>query len=250
MDKPSSDLTGRTALVTGAGCRLGRAIALALGEAGVDVVVHYHHSETEAQEVADLLRERGRRAWPLQADLADPRQAPVLMAQAIEQAGTVDILVNSASIYPEHRLTDFSPHDLAENMQIHAMAPLQLARTMAERQVTGDIINMLDARMVDYDAKHAAYHLSKRALLSLTAMMALEFAPHIKVNGIAPGPILPPPGADEEYLQRSGRSTPLQRHGHPEDIVDAALFLFKNHYVTGQVIYVDGGRHLKGRVYE
>ena len=109
----------------------------------------------------------------------------------------------------------------------------------------GKIVNLLDSRIVGYDFPHAAYYLSKRLLAILTEMAALKFAPSISVNAVAPGLILPPPGKDQSYLQELSASVPLQRHGGPQDIVDALLYLLKSEFLTGQVIYVDGGRHLR-----
>jgi NAD(P)-dependent dehydrogenase (short-subunit alcohol dehydrogenase family) len=246
----AEQLKGKTALVTGAGKRLGRATALELAAHGVNVLVHYRSSRKEAEQLVGEIRAEGPKAWALQADLADPRQVELLLPEAIEIAGAVDILVNNASIFPENRLTDFTPEDLNENVQIHGMTPLELSRQFAAQGRSGDIINFVDARIVDYDKQHAAYHLSKRMLHSLTRMMAIEFAPKVKVNAIAPGPILPPPGKDMSHLQAAIEATLLQRHGNPEDISRAVLFLLESHFITGQVLYIDGGRNLKGRVYD
>ncbi|MCH7709078.1 MAG: SDR family oxidoreductase [Myxococcales bacterium] len=107
----------------------------------------------------------------------------------------------------------------------------------------------MDTRITDYDKSHVSYHLSKRMLFSMTRMMALEFAPKVRVNAIAPGLILPPEGKDETYLQDLARSNPLLAYGGPGDVVEAVLFLLQGRFVTGQVLYVDGGRHLLGGVY-
>ncbi len=243
-------LKDKTALITGAGQRLGRATALALADRGVHVVIHYNRSRADAEQLLREIRERGPHAWLLQADLSDPRQAVLLMPEAIETAGPIDILINNASIFPENRLTDFTPEDLNQNIQLHAMAPLEMSRQLAAQNREGDIINFLDTRIVDYDDQHAAYHLSKRMLHSLTRMMAIEFAPKIKVNAVTPGPILPPPGKDNTHLQAAAEATLLQRHGDPEDITRAIVFLLESHFITGQVLFVDGGRNLKGRVYD
>jgi NAD(P)-dependent dehydrogenase (short-subunit alcohol dehydrogenase family) len=242
-------LSGRTALVTGAGRRLGKAVATALADAGADVVVHYHRSAEEAAAVASRIASAGRRAWTLQADLADPAAAASLMARAVAAAGGVDILVNSASVFGPSTVLDFTPQELAANVQVNAMAPLQLCRAFAAQQRPGDIVNFLDARVADYDKAHAAYHLSKRMLLAVTRMLALELAPRVKVNAVAPGLILPPPGTEEGYLADHAHTNPLHRHGTAEDITGAVLFLLRNGFVTGQVIYVDGGRHMKGCVH-
>jgi len=126
---------------------------------------------------------------------------------------------------------------------------LQLSRALAAQGRSGQVLNLLDCRILSYDAEHAAYHLSKRMLFSLTRMLALELAPRLRVNAVAPGLILPPPGRDEAYLQALARTNPLQRHGGAGDVVRAALFLMQSGFVTGQVIYVDGGHHMTGRTY-
>jgi len=242
-------LSGKTALVTGAGKRLGRATATALASQGVSVVVHYQSSQAEAEQCAELVRSNGVKAWTLQADLSDPPAAAAVMDRAVELAGPVDILVNSASIFPRNTLADMTWKDVTDNMQVNAMAPFLIARGLAAQGRSGAVVNLLDTRVVHYDRVHAAYHLSKRALLTLTRMMALEFAPAVRVNAVAPGLILPPPGEDESYLQKLSASVPLQRVGNAGDITDAILYLLRSEYVTGQVLFVDGGFHMRGSVY-
>ena len=124
-----------------------------------------------------------------------------------------------------------------------------IARAFGAQGIEGVIVNFLDTRIEDYDRKHAAYHLSKRMLYTLTRMMAIEFAPLVRVNAVAPGLILPPPGKDESYLAQLAHTNPLGRYGDPSHIVEAVLFLVRNDFVTGQVVFVDGGRHLKGKMY-
>lgn len=249
--------SGATALVTGAGRRLGRAIAVELAQAGADVVLHCNNSRSEAQALAAQLRACGCSAWVLAADLARPAQAARLLARAVAASGRrVDILVNNASIFPRDRITDCTVEALARNMQVNAFAPLQIARAFAGQFAKPGragarpcIVNLLDSRITDYDSEHASYHLSKRALHALTKMMALEFAPRVRVNAVAPGLILPPPGRSEHYLRRLAHTNPLRRFGSSADIAGAVLFLVRSTFITGQVIYVDGGRHLRGSLY-
>ena len=249
MAEREADLRGRTALVTGAAKRLGRAIALALAEEGADVVVHYRRSAEEAGQVVAAVEARGRRAWALPADLAERGAAEGLFDRAAAAAGRIDILVNNASVFPADTVLDFTAESLAENVQVNAMSPLALCRRLAAAGGGGDIVNLLDCRVEDYDRRHAAYHLSKRMLLALTRMLALELAPGVKVNAVAPGLILPPPGEDEGFLAANAHTNPLRRHGSPADVARAVLFLVASPFVTGQVLYVDGGRHMKGRVH-
>jgi pteridine reductase len=240
---------GKISLVTGGAKRIGRAIALALARQGTHVVIHYHTSQHEAESAAAEVRAYGVQAWTVQADLSDLAQVETVIPTARELAGTLDILINSASIFPQNRLTDFTADDFLQNMYTNALAPLWLSRAFAQQATEGVIINLLDTRMLDYDREHAAYHLSKRTLYTLTKMLSLELAPHIRVNGVAPGLILPPPGKDETYLEQQKQTNPLHRIGSLDDITEAIVFLLRSDFITGQVIYVDGGRHVKGAMY-
>ncbi len=249
MGHPDRPLAGATALVTGAARRLGRAIALALAGQGAGVVVHYNTSADAAGETAEQVRAAGAKCWTVQADLADPAAAEGLFGRAVEQAGPIDILVNNASIFPAGDLLETTPDEIALNVQVHATAPLQLSRALAAQQRGGHIVNLLDARIADHDRSHAAYHLSKRVLLALTRMLALELAPRIAVNAVAPGLILPPPGEDDSYLAKLANTNPMGRHGAPRDVAEAVIFLVTSRFITGQIIFVDGGRHMRGSVH-
>ena len=244
------ELAGSSALVTGGAKRLGRAIAEMLAACGANTVVHYNHSETEAEALADQLRKQGAKAWTLQADLADTDEAGHLVSRAVELAGPLEILVNNAAIFPDSRLADVQPDEVLASMRVNALSPLAIGRAFARQSRPGAIVNMLDCRILDYDELHVAYHLSKRTLSSLTRMMAVEFAPAVRVNAVAPGLILPPPGRDESYLKSLESTNPLECHGGPEDVAAAVRFLVESAFVTGQIIYVDGGRHMRGRMYE
>lgn len=238
---------GRAALVTGAAKRLGRAIAVGLASEGASVVVHYHSSHDEAEAVCDELAEVGVEAWPLQADLSSPQEAQRLIPRAAELAGPLQVLVNSASIFEPSTLADVTFDEVVQNATVNAWGPFAIMRAFAGQKIDeGSVLNLLDTRVHGFDLSHVAYILSKHLLLQLTRMTAVEYAPRVRVNAVAPGLILPPPGQDESYLQALAGSLPLQRHGGAQDIVDAALYLIEARFVTGQVIYVDGGRHLRG----
>jgi len=242
----ADSLQGKTALITGAAKRLGETISLALARQGANVVVHYHRSEAAARALCGQIERLGVSAMLLQADLSDNRQTEVLL----DQAGPIDILINNASIFEQETLWETTEESLGRNMQVHTVAPLVLARTFARQDRAGHIVNLLDTRVTAYDREHAAYHISKRALLTLTRMLALELAPRIAVNAVAPGLILPPAGKDEDYLKKLAYTNPLKRHGDPADVADAVLFLLSSHFITGQVIYIDGGYHIKGHTYD
>ena len=247
---PSTDtLRGQTVLVTGAARRLGRRIALALAERGAHIVVHYHTSATDAERLVEEIEALGTKAYGVQGNLGRSEEPERLFAHVLETAGPVDVLINSASMYTEEGIGDVTADSLATNVNVNALAPFLLSRSFAGQQREGSIVNFLDTRIMDYDKSHVSYHLSKRMLFSITRMMALEFAPKVRVNAIAPGLILPPEGKDETYLKELAPTNPLQTYGGPVDIVEAVLFLLGGRYITGQVIYVDGGRHMLGGAY-
>ncbi len=239
-------LQGQTALVTGAAVRIGRAIARALAREGVHTVLHCRTSVDEAKDLADEVRGLGVEAWVLTADFAKREEYETLLARATELAGReLDILVNSASIFPLSTLRDITFEDLVLNMQINAWVPFSLSRELAARGGRRKILNLVDSRVTSDDPTHTAYMLSKHVLNALTRMCALEFAPDVTVNGIGPGLILPPPGQDDAYLDRLTYTVPLKRHGDAEDIAEAAIYLLKSTFVTGTLLFVDGGRHMR-----
>jgi len=250
MEGSGISLSGKTALITGAAKRIGRALALALARNGVRIVVHYSHSEPEAATLCREIEGIGVSAWPVKGDLGDPAQTETVFEEAVRKAGPIDILINNASIFDVETIWQMTDESLCRNMRIHTTAPLILSRNLARQERAGHIINLLDTRVVSYDKDHAAYHISKRALLTLTRILALELAPRIAVNAVAPGLILPSALQDESYLDKLAPTTPLQRHGSPADVVEAVLFLLRSRFITGQIIYVDGGYHMRGHLYD
>ena len=247
-----NDLFGSTAIVTGASRRLGKDIGLGLAREGVNVVVHYRSSKEEALATADQIRSMGVKAWTVQADLGTQRGVEDFISSCAETADPINILINSASIFPKGSVIDAASEEFIDNMRINALAPLALCRWFADQSVPparGAIVNLLDARMVDYDREHVPYHLSKQMLSSLTRMLSAELAPRIRVNGVAPGLVLPPEGQGEESLRKMAHTNPLNTWGSASDVTDAVMYLLKASFVTGQIIYVDGGRHMRGRFY-
>ena len=239
-----SRIAGRTALVTGAGKRVGRAIATALAASGANIIAHYNRSAAEAEDLAAELVARGGKAWTVQADLADEAQAAGLVPRAMELAGGLDILVNSASVFPRTRLAEASWESLEENLRVNAWAPLVLSRALAEAVTSGHIVNLLDSKITGQSSTHVTYLLSKQMLAFLTRQLAVSLAPGIAVNAVAPGLILPPDDAPEGYGERLLPTVPMRRMGTPEDVAEAVVYLASSRFVTGQVIYVDGGWHL------
>ena len=237
-------LSGKTALVTGSARRIGSAIATHLAHEGVNVVIHYHESKEEARKLHNEIVKLGVKSWLFSCDLADPEECKTLIDEAIASAGELDILVNNASVFSAKNFHDFDVEDVNAEMRTNAWAPLILSRHFSEKTEKGQIVNILDTRIVGYDFNHFTYYLSKRMLETLTESLALKLAPRIRVNGVAPGLVLAPEGKDKSYLNRLKDEVPLRKHGSPSDVVNAVIFLLKSEFITGQVIYVDGGKHL------
>ena len=240
----------KTMLVTGAAKRIGRGIALAGAALGYDVAVHYKSGEADATDTVSAISAMGRRAVAIQGDLSHPETAEAVLNRAVETLGPLTLLVNNASIFRKSTLMDFDLAELNDEIRINAFSPLVLCRAFAaEAPPDAAVVNLLDSRMNSYDKIHAAYHLSKRMLYDITRMLALELAPKIRVNAVAPGLILPPAGEDPGYLERNKKENPLGRHGSVEEIAEAVMYLARSPFVTGQIIFVDGGRHLLSSVY-
>jgi len=244
MEVATRRLVGRNALVTGAAKRIGRAVSLALAREGANVALHYSSSKREIAELAVEIEALGVKAVTLRADLSKPAELVGLIKRAHEALGKIEILVNNASIFPSDTLETVEIEGLERNLKINAWAPLVLTRRLAAQTEHGHVVNLLDSRVSGFARSHVSYILSKQVLAALTRLSALELAPGIAVNAVAPGLILPPPGEGEEYLKRLATSLPLQRRGTPEDVAAAVIYLVSSEFVTGETIYVDGGRRL------
>jgi len=223
--------------VTGAGTRVGRAIAEKLISLGADLAVHYLTSEKGASEVVAAAKVDGNKAVALKADLAGDPAA--LVGQAAEALGKLDIVVSSAGIMGER----YTPDEL---WRINARAPLLLMEAFAARGGEGDVVNVLDVAGVwSHWREHTAYCMSKAAAAEATRCMALKLAPRIRVNGVAPGTVLPPEGMAADAVERIRSRIPQGRLGSPTDVADAvAMLLTAPGFLTGQIVAVDGGRSL------
>ncbi len=251
MSINTNSLKGKTALVTGAAKRIGKAIARVLAQNHVNVIMHYcSSSDKEVDEAMTDINVPGVETWKFQSDFSNIDNVDSFFEKIESSIGSVDLLINNASVFTPSKLTTLSVRELNHTLAINSIAPFRLSQHMARHKREGSIINILDSRVKRYDMNYAAYQLSKNMLHNMTEMMALEFTPHIRVNGIAPGIILPPDGKDESHVRKLIHRNLFNRSGKLSDITDAVLFLLSNTFITGEVLFIDGGENLKGESHE
>ncbi len=238
-------LAGQVALVTGAGLRLGRALAVALGEDGAHVALHYHESEAPARETAKAIESAGGTASLLSADLRNAGAAGKLADDAVSACGRLDVLVNSAGSMIRTPLETVTPAQWDEIFALNLRAPfflsLAAARVMGEKG--GVIVNISDHLGFESWPAFVPHGVSKAGVSAMTHLVAAALAPRGRVNAIAPGAVLPPEGWGGEQERQYVHDTPLARVGTPDDVVSALRYLISATYVTGETLFVDGGRH-------
>jgi NAD(P)-dependent dehydrogenase (short-subunit alcohol dehydrogenase family) len=237
----------RTALVTGAAQRIGKAVALDLARAGWAVAVHYGSSQGAAQTVAAEILGAGGRAQALPADLAREAETATLIERATAALGPVGLLVNNASIFERDQADTVTRESWDRHIEINLRAPFVLIQAMASALPAGNagvIVNILDQRVWNLTHDFVSYTLSKAGLWTLTQTMALALAPRIRVNGIGPGPVLPSPRQTYEQFRWQWEAMPLGRGAHPAEIAAAVRFIVDAPAMTGQMIALDGGQHL------
>jgi NAD(P)-dependent dehydrogenase (short-subunit alcohol dehydrogenase family) len=238
------------ALVTGAGRRIGRALALEAARAGFDVAVHYRTAKEEAQAVADEITALGRRAVILDAELTDEGQTAALVGRAAQALGPVTLLINSASTFEDDRLATATRESWDAHLDANLRAPVVLAQAFAAAlpaDATGQIVNIIDQRVLRPNPQFFSYSLAKAGLWWATQTMAQDLAPRIRVNAIGPGPTLASVHQAPGEFEREAAGTPLERAASPDDIAAALRYLIDARSVTGQMIAVDAGQHLGWR---
>jgi len=242
------DLKGKNALVTGSGIRLGRAIALALGQAGCNLALHYNSSVESVAQVKTDLEKMGRKARVFQQDLEDVSHVQDLMSRVCEEFGHIDILVNNAGIYPPGYGKAATPEKIYRVFNINLFSPWLLISAFANqlpKNMQGKVINISDGKVFRNGPDHFIYRMTKQAVNDMTAMFALELAPNITVNAIAPGTMLPLQGYEHVDLQVvADRQIPLKRIGSPEIMAQNVLHILSQDFMTGHVIRIDGGEFL------
>ncbi len=241
------DIEGHVALVTGGATRVGRALTLALASAGADVFVHFNRSAGSAEETASDVGALGRRAAVGSANLADPASGAALIAEATEALGPVSILVNSASGFPEDSLQDVTLEQWRSTLDLTLASPVFLTQAFAAAlpgDMVGAVVNITDVKTQTPYRRHFSYMIAKGGIDTFTRAAALALAPRIRVNAVALGVILPPPGEDDSYAARLGAGLPLQRVGGTQPVADAVVALVANDFITGEIVRIDGGGHL------
>jgi NAD(P)-dependent dehydrogenase (short-subunit alcohol dehydrogenase family) len=250
------ELKGRVGLVTGAAHRLGKAVATALAEEGCHLVVHFGRSAQEAARTVDALSALGVEVVAIAADLSQESEIEELFSQVETRFGKLDILVNSAASFEQQAFDAVRAEDWDRVMAVNLRAPFlctqQAARLMLEdrqkEELPGLVVNMIDLSAVSPWPGYVQHGVSKAGLLQLTRIGARELAPGVRVNAILPGAVLPPPGMEAQSVEwkRMGELLPVGRTGEPSQVGRTAVFLAQNDFITGEVIFVDGGEHLLG----
>ena len=237
------EIKNKNILITGSAKRIGREIALYLGKAGANIVVHYRTSQKEAQEVVDILKSYGVKSIALQADLEKTQDALKLAEEAIKHFGHIDVLINNASIYYPVELDKTTEEDLDRFYNVHVKSVFFLSRELGKimhKRKEGRIINISDYSALRPYKDYTAYTISKGAMLTLTRAFAKELAPYVLVNAILPGPIVPAP--EYEDMETPLKKTLLKKWAGEQEIAKAVEFLIKSDFVTGSFIPVEGGR--------
>lgn len=237
-------ISEKTALITGSAARVGRAITLTLAQAGANVAVHYNTSGNAAQETVSQAQAMDVEAQAFQADLADPAATRALAAAVQARFGGVDVLVHAASPFVRALLVETTLETWRQVMGVLAESFLLLAQALTPGMIArreGVIVAILDRGVFDPWPRYLAHGAGKSTLWALARSLAVELAPQVRVNGVVPGPVLPPPGLPRAVKDRLAAGTLLGRWGSPQDVAEAVLYLVRADYVTGEVLFVDGG---------
>ena len=237
----------KNVLVTGAAIRLGRAIVLDLAGAGWNVALHYHHSSDEAEKTAGDARKFGVKIVTLKADLAKEAETAALIGRAATEIGPLTALINSASLFENDDIKSASRESWDAHMETNLRAPFLLSQQFANqlpKGENGNIINIIDQRVLKPTPQFLSYSLSKAGLYWLTTTMAQALGPSIRVNAVGPGPTLRNARQSEQDFARQRDATVLQHGAEPADVAAAIRYLLSAGAVTGQMIAVDGGQHL------
>ena len=241
------ELAGRVALVTGAGQRVGQAIAAALGARGMRVAVHYRGSATGAEATCAMVRDAGGEAHPFRADLSAAHAPAELVDAVAGHFGALDVLVNSAAVMERTPVAEVTPDAWDAMFAVNLRAPFFCAQAAARhmRARGGTIVNLADLAAFETWPAYVPHTITKAGVVQMTRALARTLAPAVRVNGVAPGVVLLPDGWQDADAERLAATTPLRRNGTPEDVARAVVYLLDAPFVTGETMLVDGGRHVR-----
>lgn len=236
----------QTALITGASKRIGKSLSEHLAEGGWNIIIHYNTSGEAAKQLASILLSKfpTQRFEAVQANLSKINEVAGLIPKVVSEFGRFDLLVNNASVFDKSYLQETSIELFDNQLDVNLKAPFFLMRDFANYCKKGNIVNFVDTRVTSNKSNFAAYSLSKKGLWDLTQMAALELSPEIRVNAIAPGVTLAPGGEDENYLQNMAKGIPMKRPGGVDPILKSMDYIIQNDYLTGQLLFADGGENL------
>jgi pteridine reductase len=236
----------KTALITGSSKRVGKAIAEHLAAKGWNIVIHFNTSQEEAMELEENLRQNyiNQKFFRVKTDLEKEAEVLKLIPFIVAEIGPFELLINNASVFDRGYLKKTSPELFNNQMNVNFKAPYFLMRDFADHCKKGNIINLVDTRITTNKSNFAVYSLSKKALWEATKMAALEFAPEIRVNAIAPGVSIPPEGKDEDYIWNLARHIPVKEPVGLQPIIQSVDYILENVHLTGQLLFADGGENL------
>ena len=236
----------KTALITGASKRIGKSVAEHLAEKGWNIIIHFNSSETPAKQLSQALSSKfpNQTFSTIKANLSVEKEVAELIPKAINEFGEFQLLINNASVFNPGYLKNTTLNLFENQINTNLKAPFFLMRDFANHCKKGDIINFVDTRITSNKSDFAAYSLSKKALWELTKMAALEFAPSIRVNAIAPGVTLSPADKDKNYLNNLASKIPMKKPGGVEPILKSINYILENNHLTGQLLFADGGENL------
>jgi pteridine reductase len=241
------NLSGRVALVTGAGRRVGQAIAMALGARGMKIAVHYNGSASGADETVAQLAASNATGRTFQADLSEPAGPAKLVSDVVASFGSLDVLINSAAIMERTPFGEITVEQWDTVMAINLRGPFFVAQAAAPhlKKARGAIVNIADLAAFETWPGYVPHGISKAGVVHMTRSLARVLAPEVRVNGVAPGTVLLPENWDTAADERLRQTTPLARTGTPEDVSSTVIFLLESDYITGETVIVDGGRHVR-----
>ena len=232
-------LKNKKCLITGAGVRIGAKIAKQLSAKGAKIVIHYFNSANSAKELLNEIGGIEQGHFIVKCDLND-----IAASKEMIENLDLDILINNASVYNEKPLLDENIINVMDQFQVNFFTPLELMKSFEEKNKTGVIINILDQRILKNSLESGSYSLSQKILKDATTTAALQFAPNLRVNAVAPGPVLPPPWIEGKGMKKELKNIPLKRKVNMNDLMNSISFLIENESITGHILYVDCGQHL------